>query len=103
MKRIKELCPTSIFAEKLGGKWKLAIIYNLRNRNLRFGQLANLVDGVSRKVLTEHLRQMEEDKLIVRTVYKEIPPRVEYGLTQAGKDLMPLFQKIDDWVRKHYA
>jgi DNA-binding HxlR family transcriptional regulator len=87
----------------LGGKWKLAIIYNLRNRNLRFGQLANLVDGVSRKVLTEHLRQMEEDKLIVRTVYKEIPPRVEYGLTQAGKDLMPLFQKIDDWVRKHYA
>jgi DNA-binding HxlR family transcriptional regulator len=103
MKGIKELCPTSIFAEKLGGKWKLAIIYNLRNRNLRFGQLANLVDGVSRKVLTEHLRQMEEDKLIVRTVYKEIPPRVEYGLTQAGKDLMPLFQKIDDWVRKHYA
>ena len=103
MKGIEELCPTSIFAEKLGGKWKLATIYNLRNRNLRFGQLANLVDGVSRKVLTEHLRQMEEDKLIVRTVYKEIPPRVEYGLTQAGKDLMPLFQKIDDWVRKHYA
>ena len=103
MKGIEELCPTSIFAEKLGGKWKLAIIYNLRNRNLRFGQLANLVDGVSRKVLTEHLRQMEEDKLIGRTVYKEIPPRVEYGLTQAGKDLMPLFQKIDDWVRKHYA
>ena len=103
MKWIEELCPTSIFAEKFGGKWKLAIIYNLRNRNLRFGQLANLVDGVSRKVLTEHLRQMEEDKLIVRTVYKEIPPRVEYGLTQAGKDLMPLFQKIDDWVRKHYA
>jgi DNA-binding HxlR family transcriptional regulator len=103
MKGIEELCPTSIFAEKLGGKWKLAIIYNLRNRNLRFGQLANLVDGVSRKVLTEHLRQMEEDKLIVRTVYKEIPPRVEYGLTQAGKDLIPLFQKIDDWVRKHYA
>ena len=79
MKGIEELCPTSIFAEKLGGKWKLAIIYNLRNRNLRFGQLANLVDGVSRKVLTEHLRQMEEDKLIVRTVYKEIPPRVEYA------------------------
>ena len=103
MKGIEELCPTSIFAEKLGGKWKLAISYNLRNRNLRFGRLANLVDGVSRKVLTEHLKQMEEDKLIVRTVYKEIPPRVEYGLTQAGKDLMPLFQKIDDWVRKHYA
>ena len=103
MKGIEELCPTSIFAEKLGGKWTLAIIYNLRNRNLRFGRLANLVDGVSRKVLTEHLRQMEEDKLIVRTVYKEIPQRDVYGLTQAGKDLMPLFQKIDDWVRKHYA
>ena len=103
MEGLEELCPTSIFADKLGGKWKLAIIYNLRNRSLRFGQLATIVEGISRKVLTEHLRQMEEDKLIIRTVYKEVPPKVEYELTEAGQDLMPLFQKIDAWVRKHYA
>jgi len=102
MKEIDTLCPTSIFANKLGGKWKLSIIYNLKNKNLRFGQLAVLIEGVSRKVLTEHLRQMEADQLITRKVYKEIPPRVEYGLTQAGKDLMPLFQKIDEWVLKHH-
>jgi len=102
LKEIKEVCSTSIFSEKLGGKWKLAIIYNLKNRSLRFGQLATLINGVSRKVLTEHLRQMENDNLISRTIYKETPPRVEYSLTKAGKDLIPLFQKIDDWVKKHY-
>lgn len=65
--------------------------------------MATLVEGISRKVLTEHLRQMVEDKLITRTVYKEVPPKVEYELTEAGQDLMPLFQKIDTWVKKYYA
>ena len=69
---------------------------------MRFGQLATLVEGISRKVLTEHLRQMEQDKLITRTIYKQVSPKVEYELTEAGKDLMPLFQKIDSWVRKYY-
>ena len=102
MKGIEEFCPTSIFADKLGGKWKLAIIYNLRNRSLRFGQLATLVEGISRKVLTEHLRQMEQDKPITRTIYKQVPPKVEYELTEAGKDLMPLFQKLIVGWRKYY-
>lgn len=103
MKNIEQICSTSVFTDKLGGKWKLAIIYNLRSRQLRFGQLATLVHGISRKVLTEHLRQMESDNLITRKEYKEIPPKVEYSLTDAGKDLLPLFQKIDSWVTKHYV
>lgn len=103
MKNIHQFCPTSVFTDKLGGKWKLAIIYNLRNRHLRFGQLATLVHGISRKVLTEHLKQMENDNLITRKEFKEIPPKVEYGLTDAGRDLLPLFQKIDNWVSKHYS
>jgi DNA-binding HxlR family transcriptional regulator len=102
MKNIEQICSTSVFTDKLGGKWKLAIIYNLRSRQLRFGQLATLVHGISRKVLTEHLKQMESDNLITRKEYKEIPPKVEYSLTEAGKDLLPLFQKIDSWVTKHY-
>ena len=102
MEDINQNCPTSIFTDKLGGKWKLAIIYNLRNRHLRFGQLVTLVHGISRKVLTEHLKQMENDKLVTRKVYKEIPPKVEYALTDAGRDLLPLFQQIDSWVSKHY-
>jgi len=57
-------CTASIFNKKVGGKWKLTIIYNLRNKDLRFGQLANLIEGISRKVLTDHLKQLEVDNLI---------------------------------------
>lgn len=102
MTKIEEVCSTSVFAQKLGGKWKLAIIYSLQNRSLRFGQLATLIEGISRKVLTDHLKQMENDKLINRKVYKEIPPKVDYSLTKEGKDLLPIFQNIDSWVNKHF-
>lgn len=96
-------CPVGIFTDKLGGKWKLAIIYNLGERTLRFGELVARIDGVSRKVLTQHLKQMEDDGLVKRVSYKEIPPRVEYSLTKAAKDLGPLFQEVDSWARKHFS
>ena len=95
-------CPVSIFTEKLGGKWKLEIIYHLRNKTLRFGQLAAIINGVSRKVLTDHLKQMEKDNLVFRKSYNETPPRVEYSLSPAAKDLEPLFEKLGAWVQKHY-
>ena len=97
------VCPVGIFTEKLGGKWKLEIIYHLRSRTLRFGQLAAIIDGISRKVLTDHLKQMENDGLICRKSYNETPPRVEYSLTPAAKDLEPLFEKLGAWVQKHYS
>jgi len=96
------ICPVSIFTEKLGGKWKLSIIYHLRNKTLRFGQLAAVIPGISRKVLTDHLREMEHDGLIHRKSYHEIPPRVEYSLTQASKDLEPLFEKLGAWVKQYF-
>jgi DNA-binding HxlR family transcriptional regulator len=102
MTKKEEVCPTSVFVKKLGGKWKLSIIHNLRNRSLRFGQLATLIEGISRKVLSEHLKQLENDKLIIRKVYEEIPPKVEYSLTEEGKDLLPLLQNIDIWINKHF-
>jgi len=97
------VCPVSIFTEKLGGKWKLEIIYHLRNKTLRFGQLAAVIDGISRKVLTDHLKQMENDNLISRKSYNETPPRVEYSLTTIARDLEPLFEKLGDWVHEHYS
>jgi len=100
---MSEICSASAFTEKLGGKWKLSIIYNLRNRKLRFGQLATRIDGVSRKVLTDHLKQMEADGLVKRESFKETPPRVEYSLTHASKELEPVLISIDHWVKKHQA
>lgn len=98
----ENICPASEFNNKLGGKWKLAVIYNLRNRKLRFGQLAAIIKGVSRKVLTDHLKQMEDDGLVKREAFRETPPRVEYSLTKAAKDLEPLLMAIDKWVIKHH-
>ena len=98
-----KFCTASVFTEKLGGKWKLSIIYHLSNKSLRFGQLAAVIDGISRKVLTDHLSQLVDDKLINRESFKETPPRVEYSLTDAAKKLEPVLQSIDSWVREIYT
>ena len=97
------ICPVGVFTEKVGGKWKLSIIYHLKDRKLRFGQLAARIEGVSRKILTDHLKQLEADGLITRTAYKETPPRVEYALTKAAQDLSPLFMQLDAWATMHFA
>jgi len=93
-------CPVAFFNKKIGGKWRLIIIYHLANNTLRFGQLSYRMSGISRKVLTENLKQMESDGLIIRTSYNEVPLRVEYSLTQESKDLLPLFQELAVWAGK---
>ena len=103
MNNENKLCTASIFTEKLGGKWKLSIIYHLSNKSLRFGQLAAVIDGISRKVLTDHLNQLVDDKLINRESFKETPPRVVYSLTDTAKKLQPILQSIDSWVRESYT
>jgi len=94
-------CPVTFFNKKIGGKWKLTIIYYLVNNKLRFGQLSYYISDLSRKVLTENLKEMEKDGLIIRTQYNEVPIRVEYSLTQASKDLFPLFQELTNWMNKY--
>ena len=103
MNNENKLCTASVFTEKLGGKWKLSIIYYLSSRILRFGQLAAVIDGISRKVLTDHLNQLVADKLINRESFKETPPRVEYSLTDAAIKLQPVLKSIDSWVRESYT
>ena len=81
----------------IGGKWKPIIIYNLKASKKRFGQLDVTIPGISRKVLTTQLNELVADKLVERTAYAEIPPRVEYSLTEKGKELIPIFAEIRKW------
>ncbi len=99
----KELpeCPVATLVELIGNKWKLLIIRNLLSSTLRFGQLKKGLPGISQKVLTDNLRALENDGLVIRTVYPEVPPRVEYSLTELGNSLRPLFQSMEAWGN-HY-
>lgn len=77
-------CPVATTVQLIGNKWKLLILRNLRMRPWRFNELQKSLEGISQKVLTESLRSMEADGIIVRTVYAEVPPRVEYSLSELG-------------------
>ena len=81
----------------IGNKWKPIIIYQLSKSPKRFGQLDALINGISRKVLTSQLNELINDRLITRTRFPEVPPRVEYELTEKGKELLPVFASIADW------
>lgn len=81
----------------LGGKWKLIIISNLAHRRLRFGQLAQRLYLTSRKVLTEQLKELEEDGIVRREAFAELPPRVEYSLTEHGLALLPILEQLCAW------
>ncbi len=90
-------CPVAATVQLIGNKWKLLIIRNLLARPWRFNELHKNLDGISQKVLTDSLRQMEADGLITRTVYAEVPPRVEYALSELGETLKPILDAMKAW------
>ena len=90
-------CPVATTVQLIGNKWKLLILRNLRMRPWRFNELQKSLEGISQKVLTESLRSMEADGIIVRTVYAEVPPRVEYSLTELGQSLKPILDAMQIW------
>ena len=90
-------CPMHRSMAIMGTKWKPIVIWALRERKARFGQLAAAVGLISRKVLTTTLKELEEDGVITREEYKELPPRVEYSLTEKGLALIPIMLKLVDW------
>jgi DNA-binding HxlR family transcriptional regulator len=94
-------CPVTAAISLFGGRWKLIILYVLSKNTRRFGEIQVRVPSISKKVLTEQLRELEADGLISRTQYKELPPRVEYALTDFGKSLCPLLIDIAAWKRKN--
>lgn len=93
-------CPVTATLEIIGGKWKPFIVYHLTFGTRRFGELAARIPGISRKVLTEQLKELEADGLVIRTQYKEIPPRVEYSLTELGNSLSSVFDEMASWGTK---
>ena len=90
-------CPVATTVQLIGSKWKLLILRNLMARPWRFNELRKDLEGISQKVLTESLRSMETDGLVARTVYPEVPPRVEYSLTELGQSLKPVLDAMKDW------
>lgn len=96
-------CPVAMTVQLIGNKWKLLIIRNLLQRPWRFNELQKSIDGISQKVLTENLRAMEKDGLIVRTVYDELPPRVEYSLSELGESMKPIIQSLESWGKDYLS
>lgn len=94
-------CPVATTVSLIGSKWKLLIIRNLRARPWRFNELKKDLEGISQKVLTDSLRSLEEDGIVTRTVYPEVPPRVEYSLSELGESLNPIFEMLEEWGRDY--
>ena len=85
----------------IGGKWKPLILWLLKDETLRFNQLQKSIDGITQKMLTQQLRELEADGLVKRTIYPEVPPKVEYSLTDYGRTLDPIFRSMDKWGRTY--
>lgn len=90
-------CPVATTVALIGSKWKLLILRNLLARPWRFNELKKNLNGISQKVLTDSLRSLEEDGIIIRTVYPEVPPRVEYSLSELGDSMRPIISAMEQW------
>ena len=94
-------CPVATTVQLIGNKWKLLIIRNLLSRPWRFNELQKSLEGISQKVLTESLRSMEIDGIVIRTVYADVPPRVEYSLSELGETLRPILDAMQVWGEEY--
>lgn len=90
-------CPVATTVQMIGSKWKLLIMRNLLQRPWRFNELKKDLEGISQKVLTDSLRSMEADGIVTRTVYPEVPPRVEYALSPLGESMRPIMDAMESW------
>lgn len=99
MKTKEELpdCPVATTVRLIGSKWKLLILRNLLARPWRFNELKKDLEGISQKVLTDSLRSMEDDGIITRTVYPEVPPHVEYALSEIGETMRPIIKSMEEF------
>lgn len=97
LKKDLPACPVELTLLLISNKWKILIIRDLLEGTKRFSELKKSINNISQKVLTSNLREMEENKLLTRKVYPEVPPRVEYTLTDIGYSLKPLLDDMDKW------
>ncbi|MGN0485089.1 MAG: winged helix-turn-helix transcriptional regulator [Lachnospiraceae bacterium] len=94
-------CPVEATLNLIGGKYKSLILWHLTNRTLRFGELSRLISSATPKMLTQQLRELEADGLIVRTVYPVVPPKVEYALSDFGKSIFPVLDAMCEWGKQY--
>ena len=97
----KRLCPVETALAVVGGKWKTVILYHLNDGVHRFGELQRRLPGITRKVLTQQLRELEADGIVARKVYGQVPPKVEYSLTKYGHTLRPVLKALCEWGSLH--
>lgn len=97
----KTTCPVETTLRLIGNRWKILIIRDLMGGTRRFGELKKSVGEITQKVLTSNLREMEADGLVTRTAYAEMPPRVEYTLTEAGRSLRPIIEAMTRWGEEY--
>jgi DNA-binding HxlR family transcriptional regulator len=96
-------CPVREILDQLGDKWSTLVISNLIDGRLRFGEIKRRIEGISQRMLTETVRSLERDGILLRTVYPSIPPKVEYSLTPLGESLVPHVQALVGWALEHRA
>lgn len=96
-------CPVEVTLDLIDGKWKGVILYHLQDGRLRFGELRKRLPGITQRMLTKQLRALEQDDLIIRKVYAEVPPRVEYELSETGLRLRPVIDALRAWGEDHRA
>lgn len=101
MEQAVTVCPIDFTIDVLGGKWKPLILYYLLEGTKRFGALQRLLPQVTRRMLTQHLRELEHDGIVHRQVYTQVPPMVEYSLTALGRSLEPVLLTMLDWGQRH--
>ena len=97
-------CEIEITLEIISGKWKSLILWNLGNHGvIRFNEFRRIIPEITQKMLTQQLRTLEEDGLINREIYNQVPPMVEYSLSEEGKELIPILERMDEWGKNHVA
>lgn len=96
------VCPVETSLELIGGRWKARILWKLYKRTMRFGELRREMAGITEKMLAQQLRALEQDELVQRTMYHEMPPRVEYALTNFGRTLGPMLETLANWGTENY-
>ncbi len=94
-------CPVEATLDLIGGKWKGIVLFHLMQGTKRFNELRRLLPAITQRMLTLQLRQLEKDGLLKRKIYKQIPPKVEYSLSDLGKTLTPLLQQLEQWGTKY--
>jgi DNA-binding HxlR family transcriptional regulator len=99
----EDKCPVKLTADIIGGKWKPSILFYLEGKTRRFGELRKLIPSMTKKMLTQHLRELERHEIVNRKVYAEVPPKVEYSLTKHGESLAPILKAMSAWGTKHRA